>query len=140
MYIVNSQNHGVFHMQTIQSKLSVAESAQKLIEKINELGLVLVAHVNHSKAATNAGLSLRASELVIFGNPKVGTLLMQNNPTAGLDLPLKILIWEDGTSQTQISYDEMEAIKTKRNISDSDEVLQKMNGALSMLANHAAGN
>ncbi len=127
-------------MQSIQSNHPVSITADRLEDKIKELGLVLVARVNHSGAAAKVDLELRATELVIFGNPKVGTLLMQAEQTAGLDLPLKILIFEDEQGSTWVSYDEMEVIKAKRAINDRDELLQKMNGALANLAAYAAGS
>ncbi len=64
------------------------------------------ARIDHAAGATEAGLELRPTELIIFGNARGGTPLMQASQTAGIDLPLKVLVWQDATGKTQVSYNE----------------------------------
>ena len=86
------------------SKHSVDETVKKLEDILRAKGVKLFAVIDHSGEAQSAGLQMRNTKLLIFGNPKAGTPLMVASPTAAIDLPLKILVWEDGAGQAQISY------------------------------------
>jgi uncharacterized protein (DUF302 family) len=86
------------------SKLSVDQAVQTLQEILRSRGVTLFALVDHSGEAAKAGLEMRPTKLLIFGNPTAGTPLMVASPTIAIDLPLKILIWEDGTGKVWISY------------------------------------
>ena len=88
---------------TKASPWSVAETVSRLSGLIAERGMKLFAIVDHSGEAKAVGLSLRETTVVIFGSPQAGTPVMQASPLAALDLPLKVLIWADG-SQTNVSY------------------------------------
>ena len=83
---------------------SVAETVQRLERLIDEKGLVLFAVIDHSGEATRAGLEMRETKLVLFGNPLAGTPVMIAAPLAALDLPLKLLVWEDGEGAVWVSY------------------------------------
>lgn len=89
---------------TLRGNHSVDQTVKKIEETLREKGVKLFAVIDHSGEAESAGLHLRPTKLLIFGNPKAGTPLMAAAPTAALDLPLKILVWEDGAGQAQISY------------------------------------
>ena len=82
----------------------VSATADRLEALLQERGLLVFARINFSADAARAGLSLRPEELLIFGNPKAGTPLMQSEPLVGLDLPLKALIFEDAAGRTWIAY------------------------------------
>ena len=82
-------------LMTIQSAHSVKDTIERIIALMESKGLTTFARIDHAANAKNAGLSLRPTELVIFGNPKAGTILMQDNQTCGIDLPLKALAWKD---------------------------------------------
>jgi uncharacterized protein (DUF302 family) len=84
-------------------------------------------------------MELRPTELVIFGNPKVGTPLMQCKQTVAIDLPQKMLIWEDESGLVWISYNEPQYISDRHNIQGCDENIGKIKTALSNFANSAAG-
>lgn len=88
---------------TKESPASVAETVARLTTLIAERGLTLFGVVDHSGEAHAVGLELRETKVVIFGNPKGGTPVMQAAPLAALDLPLKVLVWDDG-GQTRVSY------------------------------------
>jgi uncharacterized protein (DUF302 family) len=80
---------------TVASHFSVRETVERLVAFATSHGLVVFARIDHADGAAKAGLSLRPTELVIFGHPKGGTPLMQDRQSAGIDLPVKALAWED---------------------------------------------
>jgi uncharacterized protein (DUF302 family) len=89
---------------TLSSRFSPKETADRLAAAVAGHGIALVARVDHAAAAAKVGLDLRPTEVLIFGNPAAGTLLMQDVQVIGLDLPLKVLVWQDDTGGTSVSY------------------------------------
>lgn len=89
---------------TKASPRSVAETVERLRRLVDEKGLVLFAVIDHSGAAISAGLEMPDTKLVIFGSPVAGTPVMVAAPLAALDLPLKLLVWEDGDGAVWVSY------------------------------------
>ena len=83
---------------------SVEETVQKLKAMLQAKGVMLFALVDHSGEAEKVGMTMRPTKLLIFGNPKAGTPLMLAAPSAALDLPLKILVWEDSQGKIWLSY------------------------------------
>jgi uncharacterized protein (DUF302 family) len=94
----------------ISSRHSVAQTMERLESLLRERGVMVFARIDFSGDAARAGLSLPAEQMLIFGNPKAGTPLMQAVPAAGLDLPLKALVWEDSAGHTQIAYNDPQYI------------------------------
>ena len=90
-------------MVTKSSPSSVAETVARLERELETRGVKLFAVIDHSGEAAAAGLQLRDTKVVIFGNPAAGTPVMEAAPLAALDLPLKVLVWADG-DQTRINY------------------------------------
>ena len=90
----------------VQSSHGPADTMERLVAEIGAKGLTVFARINHAAGAEEVGLALRPTELVIFGNAKGGTPLMQSNQEIGLDLPLKALVWQDGANDTWISYND----------------------------------
>lgn len=90
----------------IESAFSFGATLEHLQQALDAKGMTTFAHINHAKGAEKVGLDLNPTELVIFGNPKVGTLLMQCDQHIGLQLPLKMLIREDAQGRVWLSYDE----------------------------------
>jgi len=88
---------------TKHSSLSVADTVARLAEVIAARGLKLFAVIDHSGEAAAAGLELRETKVVIFGSPQAGTPVMLAKPLAALDLPLKVLVWDDG-GRTTLTY------------------------------------
>jgi len=88
----------------IPSNHSVDETVAKLKAILQAKGVALFALIDHSGEAEKAGMKMPPTKLVIFGNPKAGTPLMLAAPSAAIDLPLKILIWEDNTGKVWVSY------------------------------------
>lgn len=88
----------------LASEHSVTETLDRLEALLKERGIAVFCRIDFSSDAQRAGLSLRSEQLLIFGNPKAGTPLLLAAPTVGLDLPLKLLAWEDGNGQTRIAF------------------------------------
>jgi uncharacterized protein (DUF302 family) len=78
----------------------------RLEAEIKARGMTVFARIDHAAGASNAGLSLRPTELLIFGNAKSGTPLMQSSQTIGIDLPLKILVWQDASAKIWLTYND----------------------------------
>ena len=102
---------------TKPSPWSVEESVARLTAIIAERGLKLFAVIDHSGEANAAGLELRETKLVIFGSPQAGTPVMDAAPLAGLDLPLKVLVWADG-DQTKLTYTSPAELARRYGLSD----------------------
>jgi uncharacterized protein (DUF302 family) len=120
------------------SKYSVKETLDRLTAALKDKGITPVARVNHAAAAKNAGLELKPTEVLLFGNPRLGTPLMQTNPHIAIDLPMKVLAWEDGAGKVWIGYTSAETLKTRYKIEGRDEVLRAMAAALEAFTNAAA--
>ncbi len=91
---------------TIRSSNAVDVTIDRFEAEIKSKGMMVFARIDHAAGAAQARLALRPTDLLIFGNPKVGTLLMQANQTIGIDLPLKILAWEDVSGVVWLSYND----------------------------------
>jgi uncharacterized protein (DUF302 family) len=101
---------------TIATKHSVDEAVDKLKAVLDSKGVKIFAIVDHSGEAASVGLTLPPTKLVLFGNPKAGTPIMQAAPTAAIDLPLKILVAEDAAGNTSISWNSLDYLQTRHNI------------------------
>lgn len=121
-----------------RSQHDVATTMQRLQQAVTAADLQVFAHINHSAAPAEAGLQLRPTELRIFGNPKAGTLLMQCSQTAGIDLPLKMLIWQDAQGRTWIGYTDPQAI-ARRHDAGNCPVVTKMRALMHKLMEYSAG-
>lgn len=98
---------------TISGVLSVDQTIEKLKAVLEAKGIKLFALIDHSGEAAAAGLQMPATKLLIFGNPKAGTPLMVASPSAAIDLPLKILVAEDGAGATKISYNDPQWLQAR---------------------------
>jgi uncharacterized protein (DUF302 family) len=91
---------------TIKSNYGPEETMKRFEAEVRAKGLTIFAHVDHAAGAAAVGLSLRPTEVLIFGNAKGGTPLMQSTQTIGIDLPLKVLVWQDAAGDTWLSYND----------------------------------
>jgi uncharacterized protein (DUF302 family) len=105
------------HLLTKISPWSVEESVQRLSDELKARGVKLFAVIDHSGEAEANGLELRDTKVVIFGSPVAGTPVMQAAPLAALDLPLKVLVWQDG-QQTKLSYAPPAELAARYGLSD----------------------
>ncbi len=118
----------------------VAATMDALVEAVEGAGATVFARVDHADGAQEAGMELAASQLLIFGNPKLGTPAMQDDALAGLYLPLKVLVYEDAEGRTWLAYeDPEETLEDLDGISDDAAYIAKMRGALDKLTGAAAG-
>ncbi len=93
---------------TIPSNYSVKQTLDRLEAALKAAGISIFARVDHAGGAASVGLALRPTELLIFGNPKGGTPLMQANQRVGLDLPLRVLAWEDDAGNASLTYNDID--------------------------------
>jgi len=91
---------------TLRSNVGPAETMQRLEAEVRARGLTVFAHIDHAAGAAEVGLPLRPTDLLIFGNARGGTPLMQADQTMGIDLPLKALVWQDAAGTTWLSYND----------------------------------
>ena len=118
---------------------NVKTVANRVEAAIKDKGLNLIIRIDHAQNAKKADLELRPTELLIFGNPKVGTPLMQCQQTIGIDLPQKILVWEDSAGQVWITYNDPNYLAQRHGITAScAETITKVEKALSSIAAAAA--
>jgi len=89
---------------------SVTATTDRLVSLFKERGIIVFARIDFSSDAARAGLTMRQEQLLIFGSPKAGTPLMVAEPTVGLDLPLKALVWEDAEGKTRLAYNDPQYI------------------------------
>ena len=89
---------------TIRSRNSVKVTIDRLEASLKDSGVNIFARIDHAAGAASVGMSLRPTEVLIFGNPRAGTPLMQANQTIGIDLPLKVLAWEDASGGVWLTY------------------------------------
>lgn len=127
-------------LTSIQSSFDPKETMDRLETEIRQKGMNVFARVDHGAGAAEAGLKLRPTELVIFGNARGGTPLMQLAQTVGIDLPLKALVWEDAAGKTWISYNEPGWIAERHGVADAQPVVNKMADLLGAISRKAAGS
>jgi len=102
--------------EQIASNHSVVETIERLESQLKEHNITLFARLDFAADAARVGLEMRPERMLIFGNPKAGTPLMQAVPAAGLDLPLKVLVWEDAQGKTWVAYNRPEYIVARHGL------------------------
>ncbi len=122
---------------TKKSAHDVAATVARLEAAITKRGAAIAAKVDHAAAAKANGLELRPATVVIFGNPKLGTPLMQASPTAGLDLPMRVLVWQDASGAVMVGYWPPPQLAVAHGIKDRDQILKTMAGALDAITSEA---
>lgn len=121
---------------TKESPHTVAVTLDRLSAAVEKAGAKVFARVDHAKGAASVGKELRPTEMLMFGNPALGTPAIEAAQTAGLDLPLRAVAYEDESGQVHISYHAPSAL-TAHGIPADAEVIKKMTGALDKLTNAA---
>ena len=121
----------------IKSAHSVSETINRLETVLSKKGMTIFKHVDHSAGAQKAGMQLRPTELLIFGNPKVGTPLMLCSQTAALDLPQKALVYKDENGQVWLVYNDPAYMAKRHDIKGCDAAVQKVTNALAKFASIA---
>jgi uncharacterized protein (DUF302 family) len=126
-------------LTTIASCFGPKETMDRLEAEISAKGMTVFARIDHGAGAADAGLELRPTNLIIFGNARGGTPLMQASQTSGIDLPLKAVVWQDAVGKTWLSYNEPSWIVQRHGLGVTAESVDKMAAALSAISRKAAG-
>ena len=121
----------------VKSSHQVKATADRLENTLKQKGMTVLIRINHAEGAQKVGKKLRPTELVVFGNPKVGTPLMQCSQSTAIDLPQKALIWEDNEGQVWLSYNDPNYLVERHGITGCAEVIKKIEKALSNFAKAA---
>ena len=129
---MNNIDNGLIHLP---SHHSVDDTVHRLQALLQEKNITIFATVDHSGEAEKVGLQMRPTRLVIFGNPKAGTPLMQAAPTLAIDLPLKALVWEDAEGKVWLSYNDPASLQHRHGFSEALTTnLSAVNGLLAKAA------
>ena len=128
-------------LTTIKSHFGPKDTMNRLEAEVKARGLTVFAHIPHAAGAAAAGVPLRPNDLLIFGNAKVGTPLMQSAPTIGIDLPLKVLVWQDAEGSTWLSYNDPAWLARRHELgSDAEATVKTLAGVLAAVTAAAAGS
>ena len=123
---------------TIKSAFGPEETMKRLEAEVRAEGMTVFAHVDHAAGAAAVGLPLRPTVLLIFGNAKGGTPLMQSVQTIGIDLPLKALVWQDPSGATWLSYNDPAWLTHRHGVGEEAKpVVNALTAALNALATRA---
>jgi uncharacterized protein (DUF302 family) len=126
---------------TLSSSHGPKDTMDRLAAEITARGMTIFARVDHAAGAAEAGLSLRPTELLIFGNAKGGTPLMQSDQTIGIDLPLKALVWQDASGRTWLSYNDPGWLAKRHGLgAEVDPAVKAMAAALNAIATKATAS
>ena len=121
-----------------QSIYALSETMDRLAAAVTDHGMTIVARIDHAAAAAKVGMELRPTEVLIFGNARAGTPLMQSAPTIGIDLPLKALVWQDEKGKTWLAYNDPKWLAKRHGAEQGTErVLDNMTDVLAGIAKTA---
>ena len=122
-------------LTTLRSSFGPKDTMDKLEAAVKAKGMTVFARIDHAAGAAEVGLSLRQTEVLIFGNARGGTPLMQAEQTIGIDLPLKALVWQDASGTTFVSYNDPAYLARRHGVDDSpNAAVTAMSGALKAIA------
>jgi uncharacterized protein (DUF302 family) len=127
-------------LTSIRSRFGPKETMDRLRAEIRAQGMTVFARIDHAAGAAEVGLTLPPTELIIFGNARGGTPLMESVQTVGIDLPLKALVWEDAAGKTWLSYNEPSWIAQRHSVANAEPIVSKMAGALSAISRAATNS
>ncbi|MGB7243548.1 MAG: DUF302 domain-containing protein [Sulfitobacter sp.] len=116
---------------------SVSETIDRLSMAVEGAGATVFARVDHAAGAAKIGSELRPTQMLMFGNPKLGTPAMQDAQTSGLDLPLRVLAYADGQGQVHVVYHDPAGLAATHGVSANADYIAKMTGALNKLTDKA---
>jgi uncharacterized protein (DUF302 family) len=124
---------------TVRSQYGPEETMNRLGAAVRTKGLTVFSQIDHAAGAEAAGLPLRPTEVIVFGNSKTGTQLMQSNQTIGIDLPLKILVWQDEGGVTWLSYNDPDWLARRYGLDDhSRPVIDAMKNVINVVIEAAS--
>ena len=128
-------------LTTLRSSFGPRETMNKLEVEVKAKGMMVFARIDHAAGAGGVGLSLRPTEVLIFGHARAGTRLMQLSQTIGIDLPLRALVWQDDLGHTWLSYNDPSWVARRHRLDAASEgAVGAMSSALSAVAQAATGS
>ncbi len=119
--------------ETTSSSKSVTETMDALVAAVEGAGATIFARVDHTAGAQSVGLDMAEAQLLIFGNPALGTPVMQEDPRAGLILPLRVLVYADRGGETQVFYEEVDDMFDDLDVDDDLDAVKNIEAALERL-------
>jgi len=137
LFFLVSLAHADSGLISIKSPYEVKKTADRLENALKAKGMTVFIRINHAEGALKVGKKLRPTELVIFGNPTVGTPLMHCGQSVAIDLPQKALIWQDEAGQVWLTYNDPKYLANRHNLAGCDEVIKKIEKALGNFAKAA---
>jgi uncharacterized protein (DUF302 family) len=117
----------------IKSAHSMPETIKRLKMDVADKGITFFDEIDQSKLAADAGVTLRPSTLLVFGNPPLGTLFLTSNPHAGLDWPVRLLVYQDATGDVWVAYTDFAWIAHRHGITDRDEAFKKASDVIASI-------
>lgn len=139
-FFVINPAHSANGVVTVKSQYKFAHTIDRFKTIVEKKGMKIIAQINHSKGANKVGIKLPPTQLMVFGNPKVGAPLMECARGIAIDLPQKMLIWEDRAKQVWLSYNDPAYIADRHNLEPHcRKSLKKIAGALSKFSKVAGG-
>jgi uncharacterized protein (DUF302 family) len=136
---MNSKDLPDADLVTLPSSHGVTETIERLKTLVDQKKIHVFAHIDHAAGAEKVGQSLRPTQVLIFGNPQAGTPLMQSRQTIGLDLPLRVLVYEDAAGKVWLSYHRPSYLAKQYQVSGIDEAVKALDDGLAALTRAAAG-
>lgn len=125
------------NLVTLRSAHGASQTVDRLKSLLDQKHIQVFAHIDHAAAAKQAGLPLRPTQVLIFGNPEAGTPLMLARQTIGLDLPLRVLVWEDPTGGVWLTYRRVETLAQEHRVIGQDAAVKALDDGLSVLVRAA---
>jgi uncharacterized protein (DUF302 family) len=133
--IVNQNDDALVTLPSVHNH---AETVERFKAQLGRKGIRVFAQIDHAAEAKHVGLVLRPTQVFIFGNPKAGTPLMQIEQTIGLDLPLRVLIWEDENGKVWLTCTRVAALARRHQVVDSEEAVKVLDTGLAALVRDTA--
>ena len=109
------------------------ETIKRLKMDVADKGIMFFDEIDQSKLAADAGVTLRPSTLLVFGNPPLGTLFLTSNPDAGLDWPVRLLVYQDATGEVWVAYTDFAWIAHRHGITDRDEAFNRASDVIASI-------
>lgn len=120
-------------LYTFESQYNVKETVSRIETNLKAMNIPIFAKYDHSANATSVGLSMQPTEVIVFGSPKVGTLLMQQNPSISIELPLRMSVWQDEAGSTWVNFPQMQKLAVRYEL-EGNPVIKNMQKMLETLA------
>jgi uncharacterized protein (DUF302 family) len=136
--MMNPNESGATELVTLPSAHSTSKTIERLRALLDQKKIHVFAHIDHAAGARQVGLILRPTEVLIFGNPQAGTPLMQNQQTIGLDLPLRVLAWEDAAGKVWLTCRRPGWLAQQHHLSDQEPAVKALEDGLAALVRAAA--